>query len=67
MDIQVSLPHVVLEQTIQRIFATRKITRHDQRLLMDMLSNQMVISPQMVDLINSVHAALYRGLLRVVD
>lgn len=55
-----------LETTIENIFATRRITRHDQRLLMCLFS-QNNLSPADKDLLDRVYDALHQGRLRVVD
>jgi hypothetical protein len=55
-----------LEQTIERMFATRRLTRHDQQTLMALFS-QRDLSPSDAALINRVYDALSQGWLRVVD
>ncbi|MGF1459313.1 MAG: hypothetical protein ACFBSG_09840 [Leptolyngbyaceae cyanobacterium] len=55
-----------LETTIEKIFATRRITRHDQQLLMCSFS-QGSLSEAERDLLNRVYEALHQGRLRVVD
>ncbi|MBE9113109.1 hypothetical protein IQ273_27385 [Nodosilinea sp. LEGE 07298] len=55
-----------LEQTIERMFAARRLTRNDQRQLMAMFS-QRDLSPNDAALINRVYEALSQGRLRVVD
>lgn len=55
-----------LETTIEKIFATRRITRDDQKLLM-CLSSQGSLSSSDMDLLNRVYEALHQGRLRVVD
>ena len=55
-----------LEQAIEKIFATRRITRRDQHMLMSLFS-QKDINPSDSDLINRVYEALSQGRLRVVD
>ncbi|WP_165390102.1 hypothetical protein [Leptolyngbya iicbica] len=55
-----------LETTIEKIFTTRRITRHDQQLLMCLFS-QNSLSPSDKDLLDSVYEALHQGRLRVVD
>lgn len=55
-----------LETTIDHIFATRCITRHDQRLLMRLFS-QGRLSPSDKDMLDRVYEALHQGRLRVVD
>lgn len=53
-----------LEQLVNQIFATRRISRMDQALLMTLL-NKDVIEPQEHDLVNRVFQALQQGRLRV--
>lgn len=55
-----------LEQTIEKILTSRRITRNDQNLLMSLFSKQGV-TPQDAALINRVYEALHQGRLRVVD
>jgi hypothetical protein len=55
-----------LEQTIEKMFAARRLTRHDQQQLMAMFS-QRDLSPGDAALINRVYEALSQGKLRVVD
>lgn len=55
-----------LEQAIEKIFATRRITRRDQHMLMSLFS-QKDINASDSDLINRVYEALSQGRLRVVD
>ncbi|MEM1278556.1 MAG: hypothetical protein AAGG53_00760 [Cyanobacteria bacterium P01_H01_bin.152] len=57
---------VNLEATIEKIFATRRITRHDQQVLMYSFS-QGGLSPADKDLLDRVYEALNQGRLRVVD
>jgi hypothetical protein len=57
---------VNLETTIEKIFSTRRITRHDQRLLMCLFS-QECLSSNDKDLLDQVYEALHQGRLRVVD
>ncbi|MBE9138627.1 hypothetical protein IQ254_15745 [Nodosilinea sp. LEGE 07088] len=55
-----------LEQTIERVFAARRLTRNDQQQLMAMLS-QRELSSNDAALIDRVYEALSQGRLRVVD
>ncbi|MGF1568599.1 MAG: hypothetical protein ACFCVD_11110 [Nodosilinea sp.] len=57
---------VNLEQTVEKMFAARRLTRHDQQLLMATFS-QRDLSPNDAALINRVYEALSQGRLRVVD
>ncbi len=53
-----------LEQLVNKIFTTRRISRMDQELLMALL-NKDVIEPQEHDLVNRVFQGLQQGRLRV--
>jgi hypothetical protein len=55
-----------IEQTIDRIFAARRLTRQDQQMLMTMFSSRS-LTPSDAPLINRVYEALNQGRLRVVD
>jgi D-arabinose 1-dehydrogenase-like Zn-dependent alcohol dehydrogenase len=55
-----------IEQVIDKIFASRKLTRNDQQQLMMMFS-QRNLDPKDADQINRVYEALSQGRLRVVD
>lgn len=57
---------VNLETTVENIFATRRITRYDQKLLM-VLFAQNNLSSKDKDLLDRVYEALNQGRLRVVD
>ncbi|MFM7470983.1 MAG: hypothetical protein ACKO5P_05670 [Nodosilinea sp.] len=56
----------ILERTIEELFASRQLTRHDQQELMALLS-QRDLSAKDAMLINRVYDALSQGRLRVVD
>ncbi|MBE9078149.1 hypothetical protein IQ241_12750 [Romeria aff. gracilis LEGE 07310] len=55
-----------VEEMVAKIFATRRITRHDQSILMTLLT-QGRISSQEETLINQIYEALSQGRLRVVE
>lgn len=55
-----------LEQTIEKMFAARRLTRSDQQQLMTLFS-QRDLSPNDAALIDRVYEALSQGRLRVVD
>ncbi|MFH7244633.1 MAG: hypothetical protein ACHWZW_17495 [Spirulina sp.] len=55
-----------LERAIEHMFATRRLTRRDQQMIMAMFSKPD-LSPNDADLINRVYEALSQGRLRVVD
>ena len=54
-----------LEQLIQTIFLTRKITRQDQRLIMNLQSKNQ-LTAQEHSYINQIHQALFQGRIRVL-
>lgn len=55
-----------IEQAIERIFSSRRITRDDQQQLMNMFSSRN-LNPNDAALIHRVHEALNQGRLKVVD
>jgi hypothetical protein len=55
-----------IEQTIDRIFAARRLTRSDQQMLMSMFSRRN-LTPSDAAMIDRVYEALSQGRLRVVD
>lgn len=55
-----------LEQTIEKILSSRRITRNDQTMLMASFAKKN-LSPNDAALINRVYEALHQGRLRVVD
>lgn len=55
-----------LEQTIEKILSTRRITRNDQTLLMTLITKEKLSQTDSA-LINRVYEALHQGRLRVVD
>ncbi len=55
-----------IEVTIEKILSTRRITRHDQHVLMRLLSKGHLTSSDKA-LIDRVYEALTQGRLRVVD
>lgn len=56
-----------LDQIVERIFASHRITRADQRRFMSALLSKEAITWDEQNKINRVFDALQRGLLRVVD
>jgi len=66
MQAQATLTQPSLEQLVEQIFVSHKITRRDQRLLMSMFSQPSLSNGDM-SLVKRVHEALSKGLLRVVD
>ncbi len=67
MEAQAPLSPDTLDQVIERIFTSHRITRADQRRFMSALLSQTCISLEDQMKINRVFDALQRGLLRVVD
>ncbi len=55
-----------LEQSIEKMFAARRLTRNDQQQLMAMFS-QRDLNPNDAALIDRVYEGLSQGRLRVVD
>lgn len=55
-----------LEQLIDQILMSHKITRHDQKLLMALFSKGFLNSHEK-SLFDRVYKALHNGLLKVVD
>jgi D-arabinose 1-dehydrogenase-like Zn-dependent alcohol dehydrogenase len=60
------MSNLKIEQVIDNIFASRKLTRNDQQQLMMMFS-QSNLDPKDAMQINRVYDALHQGRLRVVD
>ena len=56
-----------VEAILERIFANRRITRHDQNVMMAKLMSQEGLSEQNIMQINQVFDGLKRGLIKVVD
>ncbi len=66
MQLEAALTLSSLEDTIARILTSRRITRRDQQLLMQ-LGSQAIQDQDALKRVNSVFDALRQGLLRVVD
>ncbi|HEY9878036.1 MAG TPA: hypothetical protein V6D29_06245 [Leptolyngbyaceae cyanobacterium] len=66
MSTQVALSPNRLEQLVSEICMNRKITRHDQTLLMT-LAAQPSLSEHQTTQINFLYERLQSGLIRVVD
>ncbi|HEY9619710.1 MAG TPA: hypothetical protein V6C78_05035 [Crinalium sp.] len=66
MSVPTAVPQVTLQQVIDQILASHKITRQDQQHLMAMFS-QGTFSREEQTLFNRVYEALRKGLLRVID
>ncbi|MEO0535675.1 MAG: hypothetical protein AAF215_17605 [Cyanobacteria bacterium P01_A01_bin.123] len=54
-----------ITEAVEKIFATRRITRYDQRLLMSLYSSGL--SDNDAALLNRVYEELNQGRLRVVE
>ncbi len=59
-------PMSTLERAVEQMFASRRLTRRDQQMIMAMFTKRD-LSPTDADLINRVYEALSQGRLRVVD
>ncbi|WP_421657880.1 hypothetical protein [Leptothermofonsia sp. ETS-13] len=58
---QAPVPSCLLMETVDRIFASRRITRADQRLFLSLTT----LTTEEKTLINQVFDRLHRGLLKV--
>jgi hypothetical protein len=67
MQTQVNLPELTTEQIVDRIFASRRITRLDQERLMSALLSKQALTAREHDQINRVFDALRSGRVKVVD
>jgi len=56
-----------IEQVVDRILNSRKITRTDQQTLMSALMSKNMLTTKEQLLINQVFDTLRKGMLRVVD
>ena len=66
MPTELVAPQVTLEQIVAKILASRKISRLDQRLLMN-ASSQCALTAQEENLLKQVYELLHRGLVKVVN
>lgn len=66
MQAQVTLKELTIEQTVEQILTSHKITRNEQRWLIS-LCLKGGLSYQQDNLINQVYEVLRQGLLIVVD
>lgn len=66
-QVQADLPEVSIQQMVEHIFSTRRITRFDQERFMSALLSKKALTSKEQDQINRVFDALRSGLLRVVD
>lgn len=67
MSADLNLPTTCVDALVERIFASRRITKADQSQMMAALLSQRSISEKEQVQINRVFEALRSGLLRVVD
>lgn len=63
MSVQAFTPPISLQEVVEQILTSRKITRRDQRLLLSWRS----LNGDEQTLINQVFDRLQSGLLKVVD
>lgn len=61
-----SISTSIIKSVVNRIVRTRTISRTDQRLLMSLLSKN-ILSDTDMDLVNRVYSGLHNGRIRVVD
>ena len=66
MNAQAIYRPMPIDQLVEQILMSRKITRDDQRQLMTLFA-QASLDSQEASLVQRIHEALSRGLLRVVD
>lgn len=66
MNAQAIYRPMPIDQLVEQILRSRKITRDDQRQLMTLFA-QASLDSQESSLVQRIHEALSRGLLRVVD
>lgn len=62
-----SFPTTSLQQLVEQIFETRRITRGMQHTLMATILSKSLLSYEEQALVDRVFEALRRGILRVVD
>jgi len=67
MQSQVSLPQASIEQVIERIFSTRRITRADQEQFMRLMLSKNVLSDAEKRQVSRIFDGLRTGLVRVID
>jgi len=67
MRVQVDLPTSAVDQIVERIFASCRMTRTDQARFMSALLCKNAITDAERHLINRVFDGLRRGLIKVVD
>lgn len=66
MSTQVAPSQITIGEVAKRIFASRRITRQDQKLLMSLLSH-CALGETERHLVDRIYEALHDGLLQVVD
>jgi hypothetical protein len=67
MQLQVDLPKTTIDEVVERIFATRRITRTDQVRFMSALLSKDSLNKIEQEQINRVFDGLRNGLIKVVD
>jgi hypothetical protein len=67
MQSQVSLPQASIEQVIERIFSTHRITRADQEQFMHLMLSKNVLSDTEKHQVSRIFDGLRTGLVRVID
>jgi hypothetical protein len=67
MQSEKNLNEASVKDVVERIFASRRITRADQRRFMAALMSKDALTTEEHDQINRVFDGLRRGILRVVD
>ncbi|WP_346290065.1 hypothetical protein [Sphaerothrix gracilis] len=67
MYAQTAISVSALEQLVDEIRLSRKITRQHQWLLMRLLGSRVALSARQTDLVRKVHEWLQQGRIRVVD
>ena len=67
MAISVNESVMSLEELVNRIFSSRKITRNDQRRLMNLLLSKDSLSVEEHSYIDQVFDRLRKGLIHVTD
>lgn len=67
MQSQGSRQPIRVTELVERLLATRKMTRADQHQLMATLLSKNTLSPEEQAQVNRVYEGLRRGWIRVVD
>lgn len=67
MQAQATRPQLAVEQIVERIFTSRKISRADQQWLMSAMLSKDSLSPEDQTLISRLFHSLQKGTIRAVD